>query len=113
MLSNIGICIRLQKLENIPDVPLIHTFPESPVENTMKNPGRIPLSVFFLSGDISPWKSIIHFLPDVGRREPQGKMKGGDAISSITALTGLCRGSWRSVRQTEQNEQCLGHPRTV
>ena len=34
-------------------------------------------------------------------------------ISDITASTVRMRGAWPSVRQTEQNEQCLGQPRTV
>src|SRR5690242_14386690 len=33
-------------------------------------------------------------------------------ISSRTASTRHCRGFWPSVRHTEQNEQCLGQPRT-
>ena len=34
-------------------------------------------------------------------------------ISSTTASTVRWRGSCPSVRQTEQKEQCFGHPRTV
>ncbi len=33
--------------------------------------------------------------------------------SETTASTPRCRGFWPSVRQTEQNEQCFGQPRTV
>ena len=40
-------------------------------------------------------------------------MRRSSTISSTTASVVRCRGSCPSVRQTEQNEQCFGHPRTV
>ena len=40
-------------------------------------------------------------------------MRRSSTTSSTTGFTGRCRGFCPSVRHTEQNEQCLGQPRTV
>ena len=49
----------------------------------------------------------------VGQRDEAEALRRSSTISSITASVGAARGFWPSVRHTEQNEQCLGQPRTV
>ncbi len=44
------------------------------------------------------------------KRKPRRR---SSTISRTTRPTPRCRGSWPSVRHTEQNEQCFGQPRTV
>ena len=44
------------------------------------------------------------------KRNPRRR---SSTISPTTVSTLRCRGFWPSVRQTEQNEQCFGQPRTV
>ena len=50
----------------------------------------------------------------VGERdEPEAEAPQLDDLAGRRDRRARCRGSWPSVRHTEQNEQCFGQPRTV
>ena len=47
------------------------------------------------------------------RHEPEAAPAQLDDLARRRCRRARCRGFWPSVRQTEQNEQCFGQPRTV